>query len=83
MIFSILPFFVPLVNFINSDFYIVFQIMTKYQIDEAESTAVDLSIYESLFHLCILIFGGFFFFVVVLMLGFLLGDFYIEQATFV
>lgn len=49
--------------------------MTKYQIDEAESTAVDLSIYESLFHLCILIFGRFFFCGCFDVVGFFVGGF--------
>lgn len=56
----------PLVNFINSDFYIVFQIMMKYQIVGAESTAVELGVYVP-FHICILIFGGIFSVVVLLL----------------
>lgn len=48
----------PLINFINSDFHIVFQIMMKYQIDGAESAAMELGVYMP-FHLCILLFGGF------------------------
>lgn len=73
----------PLVNFINSDFYIVFQIMMKYQIDGAESAAVELSIYVP-FHLCILIWGvfGVFLWLLLLVLGFCWGNFHIEKATF-
>lgn len=73
----------PLVNFINSDFYIVFQIMMKYQIDGAESAAVELSIYVP-FHLCIFIWGvfGVFLWLLFVGVGFLLGEFSHRKGYF-